>query len=155
MNEMNILSDQFRRLAKSLPEHAGPEIEQRLLEEFRAHHHRRTRRSVYLAGAAALLLVAFALSSMFVLNSRRLMSPARGSSAHELDAAAAFSGFVPLPYAQSGVPLGQAVVVRVQLRASDLTSLGAPVPAGDPRQRIGADVLIGQDGVARAIHFLQ
>lgn len=154
MNDVNHVSEQLRELAKSLRERPAPEVEHHLLREFRAHHSRRRRRWIYLMQAAALLLLAFALSFLFLVRSRHITPSRAQNNAQEFDRAA-FSDFVPLPYAQSGVPLGEAVVMRVQLRASDLTALGAPVPVSDTRQSIVADVLIGQDGVPRAIHFVQ
>jgi hypothetical protein len=45
--------------------------------------------------------------------------------------------------------------MRVRLRASDVTALGVSAPPGNVREQIGADVLIGQDGVARAVRFHQ
>ena len=50
-------------------------------------------------------------------------------------------GFVPLPYAESGVPLEDAVVVRVRLRPSELGKLGVR-SIHDPRQRVSYSIQI-------------
>jgi hypothetical protein len=50
--------------------------------------------------------------------------------------------------------LGDGVIVRVQLTASDLNSLGVPAMAGAARQPMRAELLFGQDGVARAVRFV-
>ncbi|HLH05581.1 MAG TPA: hypothetical protein VKX25_22625 [Bryobacteraceae bacterium] len=49
--------------------------------------------------------------------------------------------FVPLPYGQSDVPLESGVIVRVRLQSD----------AGP----VDADLLVGQDGMARAVRFDQ
>jgi len=45
--------------------------------------------------------------------------------------------------------------MRVELPVSGLRSLGVPALSRQPGQRITADVLVGQDGVARAVRFVQ
>lgn len=64
-------------------------------------------------------------------------------------------GFVALPYAQSGVPLEQAVIVRVQLHSGELRMLGMPAPVARAGERMSADLLVGQDGIARAVRLVQ
>jgi hypothetical protein len=154
MSDMNHLNDQLRQLAKSFPERADSSVEQRVVREFRADHRRRRRKWMYVAQAAALVVLLFALSFLVMRNAHHAAPATARNGAQEFDPSA-FTGFVPLPYADSGVPLGESVVMRVQLRASDLTALGVSVPPGNTRQQFGADVLIGQDGVARAVRFLQ
>ncbi len=150
---MSDLSKLFQDLADSCPRQPGEHVEQRLLSEFRRHHSRRTLR-VHLAQAAAILMLALALSLLVMHNSRPIGNARAGDGVQDSDAAA-LNGFVPLPYADSGVPLGLAVVMRVQLRASDLIAFGVPVPADDARHPIRVDVLVGQDGMARGVRFIQ
>ena len=152
MIETNNLAEHFQQLAKTSPQCPDADLEQRLLSEFRAHH--RSRKWMYVSRAAAVLALAFALSFLLM---RKTHSPApstQGNTVQQLDPAA-LRGFVPLPYGESGVPLGESVIMRVEMRASDLSALGVSVPPGNTRERIGADVLIGQDGVARAVRFHQ
>lgn len=65
------------------------------------------------------------------------------------------AGFVALPYADSGVPLEEGVIVRVEIPRAELRRLGAPVmlPAGTNGE-VRADLLIGQDGIARAVRIV-
>lgn len=150
---MNDLSKLFQDLANSRPRHASEAVEQHLLSEFRRHHRRGTA-WIYLARAAAVAIVGLALSSIFLHRSSRA-NHLPGSERSAQMNASGLDGFVLLPYAQSGVPLGEAVVIRVQLRPSDLTALGVPVIPSETGQRIGADVLIGQDGMPRGVRFIQ
>lgn len=52
-------------------------------------------------------------------------------------------------------PLGDGMVVRVELPRSAPTLVGLPIPGGDVSGTVTADVVLGQDGMARAIRFLQ
>ena len=63
--------------------------------------------------------------------------------------------FIALPYSQSAVPLESVVVMRVQMRPTDLISLGVAVPAAASSAKITADILVGQDGVPRAVRLIQ
>ena len=62
--------------------------------------------------------------------------------------------FVPLRYGkplESGEPV---VVVRMQLPAAQLRQLGLPVAPDAASQTVKADVLLGGDGLAKAIRFV-
>jgi hypothetical protein len=60
-------------------------------------------------------------------------------------------GFLPLFAHAPEIEDGQ--IVRMQVPAGLMTSLGWPLPAEDDHPRT-ADVLFGEDGVARAIRFV-
>jgi hypothetical protein len=152
MRDLNNLNDQLQRLGKSGPQGPHANLEQRLLNEFRAYHRRRRHKWMFVWQSAAVLVLSFALALLLARNTRHVAPSAARNRVQQFDPAA-LSGFVPLPYGESGVPLGESVVMRVQLRASDVTALGVSVPPGNTREQIGADVLIGQDGVARAVRF--
>lgn len=64
-----------------------------------------------------------------------------------------FAGFMALPYSQTDVPIEQAVIVHVNVRRTDLEQLGLPHALIVGKQRMPADLLIGQDGVARAVRL--
>lgn len=61
--------------------------------------------------------------------------------------------FIPLPYAEGAVPLTGAQVVTVRLPASALEEIGFPPPGQGSEQYVSADILIGEDGIARAIRI--
>jgi len=61
------------------------------------------------------------------------------------------AGFLPLVAHAPEIEHGQ--IVRMQVPAGLVVSLGWPIPAEDDHPRT-ADVLFGEDGVARAIRFV-
>jgi hypothetical protein len=52
------------------------------------------------------------------------------------------------------MPLEEGLVVRVELPRSALVSFGLPMNMERADERIKADVLLGNDGLARAIRFV-
>jgi hypothetical protein len=83
--------------------------------------------------------------------------PAR--PANNLEAAAAddeiTTDFLPLSYGSNISQLDDGQVVRLELPRSALQSFGLPVNAERAGERVKADVLLGHDGVARAIRFVR
>ena len=132
----------LHEIAASAP--AGPKpglIELRLRAACRARRRKRWQRWwISGAGLAACLLLAFGWEGHL---SQRAAASAETS----------YTGFLALPYAQSDVPIEQAVVVRVSLRPADLEALGLPPALLVGRQRMPAELLIGQDGMARAVRL--
>jgi hypothetical protein len=63
--------------------------------------------------------------------------------------------FIPLVHAGPYAQAEEGHLVRVELPRSALASFGLPVNAEAPGGRVKADVLMGQDGVARAIRFVR
>ena len=74
--------------------------------------------------------------------------PARGSTTREVA-----TGFIPLMLEPD--PLERGRLVRVKLPRSALTVFGLPVSEERSEERIQADVLVGEDGLARAIRFVR
>ena len=66
------------------------------------------------------------------------------------DTASEFIALSPSSY-----PLGDGMVVRVELPRSAPALVGLPIPGGDVSGTVTADVVLGQDGMARAIRFVQ
>jgi hypothetical protein len=142
------LIQSLRRLAETLPRDADAATEQRVLAAFRARHRRPQRALLYLTGVAACLALAFA---WFLSHSpQRPSQPSLAVAGHN---AAAAGSFIALPYGQSDVPLEQAVIVRVKLQPSEWAAFGVPV-APARANTINADLLIGQDGMARAVRLV-
>ncbi len=69
--------------------------------------------------------------------------------------AKAVLSFYELPSASELPPVENAMVVRVQLPISSLRLMGLPVSEESSVDRIQADVLVGQDGLARGVRFVQ
>jgi hypothetical protein len=82
------------------------------------------------------------------LSARRGVRPAR-SLADDLT-----TGFYPLAEEGEMVPLESGVIVRVEAPASTLITLGLLITAENNARPVQADILLGQDGLARAIRFL-
>jgi hypothetical protein len=62
--------------------------------------------------------------------------------------------FIPIPYAPDFRAEDSAAVVRVKLPRYSLQTVGLPFNPELANERIDADVLMGQDGIARAIRFV-
>jgi hypothetical protein len=127
---------------------ASPAVEARLLAEVRSIADRRRRRARAAAlGIAAALLLALAVPAwrMFA------RPPAPTASAREVT-----TGFLPLLY--SSVPATNLQMVRLAVPRAALASFGlAPLELSD-RASTGtvlADVLVGDDGLARAVRFVR
>jgi hypothetical protein len=63
--------------------------------------------------------------------------------------------FMPLTYGAALNPNEGGQLVRVELPRSALASLGLPVNVERSNERVKADVLLGHDGLARAIRFVR
>ncbi|MBS1806750.1 MAG: hypothetical protein JST84_00995 [Acidobacteria bacterium] len=64
------------------------------------------------------------------------------------------SDFIPLIYvADSGSVGGH--LIRIEVTPSTLASLGFPLPSASDKKWVKADVMLGDDGLARAIRFVE
>lgn len=134
------LDEALKRLRRR-PLSASPGTAALVLGAFRAHHERRRRWRVAIFGSiAATLLFIFIAAKLF----RPTPTGPNTAEAH----------FIALPYAESGVPLEQGVVIRLDLPSTDLVQFGVPPSLRPKSERARAEFLIGQDGVARAVRFL-
>lgn len=144
----NDISDALRALAEAGPQQASPSVQQKLLLRFRKRRNARRLRA-YVIGVAGLLML---MIGLYRAPWHKPSPSPRVSSAAGLDIP---SGFIALPYAQSGVPVEQAVIVRVNIRVSELDGLGVTFAPATTHQSVSADLLIAQDGVARAVRFVK
>jgi len=64
------------------------------------------------------------------------------------------SSFVPVRYGKPVEPGEPLQMIRIQLPQAELIRLGIPVPPDASRTLIQADVLLGEDGLAKAIRFV-
>jgi hypothetical protein len=179
------LKEALQRLAAASRQSAPPEIGAELLSKFRRHHARRrwARRGGMLALAACFALAAiWSLRSgpqrhsgqesfaKAVTGNEEKSSPPAPVIATETKqtqktpvkprstrpaAMAANRPFLALPAYDPTVPMDDLQVVRVQLPASALWKIGAPVPADVGERRMTADFVVGQDGTAYAVRLVQ
>jgi hypothetical protein len=124
----------------------------RLLAEVQAIADARRRRTMVLSlAAAAVLATALAVPAWRSLHSRQdVPAPtAEPTVAREL-----VTEFFPLAY--SNVPARGGYVVRMQVPRSALESFGAAGFVSDNRSaNVLADVVVGDDGLARAVRFVR
>ena len=64
------------------------------------------------------------------------------------------SGFIPLPNAAQIGPNEEVNLVRVEVPRSAMIALGYDVKPEEASQSVQADVMLGNDGLARAVRFL-
>lgn len=81
--------------------------------------------------------------------------PRMGSSRAAAAALEVVTPFFSLPFSDAALPLDQATVIRVELPRSALELAGLPVDADRRNERIRADLVLGADGLARAIRFIE
>jgi hypothetical protein len=142
---------------------APSRVETALIAAYRAHTALKVRPAppipIMVLPVAAAVLIALAL---FSVQARRSVPQPQHRAVTELaivqtsglDASDPQSGFIPLPNAQQIDAGEQTDVVRVELPRSAMIELGYTVTADRAEEPVEADVMLGPDGVARAVRFL-
>jgi hypothetical protein len=121
---------------------AGPAVEAAVLSEMRRHVNPAPLSRGWLPVAAALVLAtssAVWLAQTGRPESRRQINPA---------------GFVELPGVNALPPLESATIVRVALPVTALPSYGIQIVPDINSYSVEADLLVGQDGMTRAIRVV-
>jgi hypothetical protein len=132
----------------------SPALEGRLLAAFAARHQaeRVTRRGWLrpgIAAAAALAALAVVVAGLFAIRDDGQRGRLTGG-----DTQAAFeSEFHPWPGAETLPAFESGQLVRMELPASVLPLLGIVPAMAITTETVEADVLVGQDGLARAVRF--
>ena len=147
------LSRDLRALADADPSEAPGELRARLLIEFRRHSARK-RRMAWLPAAGIGAIAAAILLFVWMPKQPTAVSNPVGQSllltAEDTDA-----DFYPLPEADGLPPIENATVVRVQMPLASLQLMGVAVNEVGAAEPIEADILLGQDGLARAVRLVQ
>ena len=158
-NERELLSD-LRALADADRSQAPSGLQARLLVEFRRRAARK-RRMAWLpaagigAVAAAILVFLWMPKAVFP---HRPDNPAISSTVIQpllLTAEETEAGFYPLPEAEGLPPIENATVIRVQMPLASLQLMGVAVNETGVAEPIQADILLGQDGLARGVRLVQ
>lgn len=68
---------------------------------------------------------------------------------------ASANGFIPLPNAQRVDSVDNMNVVRVEVPRSAMLAVGLPVSPDRVSEMVEADVMLGPDGLARAVRFVE
>jgi len=167
-NEQQLVEG-LRALAALEPRQASPRVEQTLRATFRARAERR-RRTIWASTAAALVATAAAIAVLFFGPGPWHRNTAAPQIASELLAPAPSvpaaqyavvrtdelaSSFYPLPEADELPPVETTLVVRVQLPVSSLQLMGFSMEEDARAEPVQAEVLLGQDGLARGVRLVQ
>jgi hypothetical protein len=176
-NAMSLLAGEFVEAA------APPELESMLLAEFhRASRLRRRRRWYWAtpAGAIAASIAALWIAesrprpkenvisaspsgpaiASAVIESPRMVAqpmvtrPTRARAAAPQATPELEQPFVPIPYVTPLDPLERFNVVRMELPVAALIAAGLVIQTADAGARAEADVVVGQDGRARAVRLI-
>ena len=158
----------LRRMAEDFGEMRAPaRVEARLLRAFRAQsgiaipkERNRWLLPLCWAAAATLLLAAAALflgGGSQPAPHRQMAAVSEPVYAADVDASAEAvpDGFIPLPNAERIGPNDDVNLVRVEVPRSTMVELGVAVSADRGSDRVEADVLLGSDGLARAVRFME
>jgi hypothetical protein len=145
------LLEDLRALGAEGPREAPGYIEERLRVQFRKQKQRRNLSTWVLASslaAAAITLAVWIPSAKH----KPAVAPAIVAPVVEDEADASF---YPLPEAEALPAVENAMVVRVQLPVSSLQLMGVPVSDEGADASVQADLLLGQDGLARAVRLAE
>ncbi|MSV29631.1 MAG: hypothetical protein EXQ52_12935 [Bryobacterales bacterium] len=143
MNEMENVRAALRALAQRETgwEEAPARVESALIEEFRLRKANRAGRARMVWGALAAALVMFSAYSF-----SGAPAPARPEIA---------TPFFAVPGNDPFERLDRGRLVRVRLPRSSLRAFGLPMNEERAFETVKADVVLGEDGLARAIRFVQ
>jgi len=135
---------------------APPRVEARLRTAFRAYNGMagvpsRRWRPVWTWAAAVAAMFAMAV---LLVRERTPQAPQPVSHVVELADNGIENGFIPLPNAAQIDPSEEVNVVRVEVPRSAMIALGYDVKPEEASQSVEADVMLGTDGLARAVRFL-
>jgi len=158
MNEQNReLLEGLRALAADGPREAPGHIEQQLMAQFRRQKRRRNFWNwAPVSGVAAAAAIALTL---WLPREKPKLAPVPALVAAHVIAPVADeendASFYPLPEAEALPAVENAMVVRVQLPVSSLQLMGVPVSEESADSNVEADLLLGQDGLARAVRLVE
>lgn len=143
------MSDQYlkakERLAHRYADAAPPPlVESAVMAEFDRTKRSRQRRWVIQIGAVAAAVV---MVASITWRPTTVVVPVKGPVQEE-------QPFVAIPYVAPLAPYERAEVVRMNLPVSALIAAGLQVGAVDPGTQVVADVVVGQDGRARALRLV-
>jgi len=148
MSDDDWLSATLREVAREDATEPAPVLDAALATAFRARWStgRRGAMTPRRVAIAAMLVAAIAIGFRQVSRIPPANAP---PSTHEIATA-----FFLLPYA--AVPSAGAEIVRVELSRTSLAAIGLlPIDSTGVQGTVQADVIVGEDGLARAIRFVR
>ena len=168
---MNNLDELEAKLAREATQtKISPAVEAALLKEFDAHRRRRIlRRAVALAVDASLLVVFWPARKPVDQPQRKVVQAPRESppvaairplpAIHKRKPKQAAPEdpepqFVRIPYSLPLEPYERAEIVRMEMPVSALAAAGIHISTPDTSARAQADLVVGEDGMARAVRVI-
>ncbi len=156
MEDNRELLENLRALAAEGPRQAPDRVEWQLRAEFRKRTRRRRAKVWASFGGVAVLAAGIALFAWV----RETPKPAAATPVIAAVPAvaedeAADASFYPLPEAEALPAVENATVVRVQLPVSSLRLMGFPVDEDSADGAVQAELLLGQDGLARGVRLVE
>jgi hypothetical protein len=142
----------LQELASDGPREAPLKVEARLLAEFRRRSKLRRARVWISAGSVGVIAAAIAVL-VWIGPLRPEAGVLQQDAAVQVDETTA--DFYPLPDADGLPPVESAMVVRVQLPMSSLELIGFPMNQDRDSDPVEAEVLLGQDGLARGVRLVE
>jgi hypothetical protein len=150
------LLEGLRELAADGPREAPLSLEGRLLGALRRRARAR-RRNIWLSLGSAAIAAGLALVTI------RSLPVHQGQSIAQVEVAAETPdpsdevalNFYALPDSDALPPLESATIVRVQLPMASLRLMGFPVSEDGAADFVEADMLLGQDGLARGVRLVE
>ena len=133
---------------------ASPAVRERLLEAVRARRHARRVSALKMYALAAGLVIATGLP-VWQLSTRPSVESSQGGATLVAGDTEVATAFYPLAY--GAVPVTQGNIVRVAVSPAAIAALGV-VTIGvntSPTDVLLADVVVGEDGLARAVRFVR
>ena len=155
VDQEHVLAEWLREVADAdATGGASPAVQERLLEEVRARRRARRVSAIQMYALAAGLVIATALP-VWQLTTRppvERSSPVVTMTVGDAEVATAF-----YPLAYGTVPVTHGNIVRVAVSPAAVAALGVE-PLGvntSPNDVLLADVVVGEDGLARAVRFVR
>lgn len=154
MNEQEVIAA-LRALSDATPGLDAPAMEERLLAAFahqRAGSNVRARQMGVWWAAAAVLVLACS-SAVWWLGHRRSLVVATAQPSLEAAIGGSLSDFIALPGAASLPDFERGDIVRIEVPLVSLPAYGIEILPDATPTSVPADLLVGQDGVPRAIRI--
>lgn len=145
------LLEGLHALAADGPRQAPLQVEQQLLAEFRGLSRRRRARAWISAASVGAIAATIAVLVWIGPLAPKPAAPQPDATVADETAAS----FYPLPDADALPPVESAMVVRVQLPMASLELIGFPINQDRAADRVEAEVLLGQDGLARGVRLVE
>jgi hypothetical protein len=156
MEDNRELLEDLRALASDGPRQAPDRVEWELRTEFRKRTRRRRAKVWATFGGAAAIAAGIALFAWIRESPKPAPTTVVASAAPVVaEEDASDASFYPLPEAEALPAVESAMVVRVQLPVSSLRLMGVPVDEDGADGAVQAELLLGQDGLARGVRLVE